>query len=264
MKQVILCADDYALHPNVDAAIVTLIAQGRLTATSCMTLSPNWKDAARLLTSEIQSKADIGVHLDFTEFKSAQKDKLSHLIIKSLSRRLPRSQLAAAINNQLSSFEDALGRAPDYIDGHQHVHQLPQIRDVLLEAVMQRYSANPPWLRISRPPVQDGIKARIIGLLGASGMATQAERHGLRHSQKLLGVYGFDQDSQSYRNSCQKWFAQAQSGDAFMCHPSIAVWPQDLIGEARVMEFDFLSSADFTEMLKPDQIAPCRGDRLLI
>lgn len=262
MKQVMLCADDYALHPNVDAAIVSLIDQGRLTATSCMTLSPNWKDAARLLTSEIQSKADIGVHLDFTEFKSELKHTLSSLIMKSLGRRLPRSKLAEAINIQLSSFEDALGRAPDYLDGHQHVHQLPQIRDVLLQAIMQRYSANLPWIRISRPPVQDGIKARIIGLLGASGMAAQAGRHGLRHSKKLLGVYGFDLDSQSYRNSCQQWFAQAQSGDAFMCHPSTAAWPEDLIGQARVMEFDFLSSADFAEMLRHNQIAPCRGNRL--
>lgn len=259
MKQVIVCADDYALHPNVDAAIVSLIAQGRLTATSCMTLSPNWKNAARLLTADIQDKADIGLHLDFTEFPSIQRHPLSPLILKSLARLLSQKKLSEVIHLQLDSFEDALGRAPDYIDGHQHVHQLPQIREALLDAVMQRYRANPPWIRISRPPVQDGLKGRIIGLLGANSMAAQAKRLGLRHSKSLLGVYGFDQDRQSYSARCESWFTQAQNGDAFMCHPSVAVWPEDLIGQARVMEFDLLRSSDFAEMLKRNRIALGRG-----
>ena len=264
MKQVILCADDYALHPNVDAAIVSLIEQGRLTATSCMALSPNWKNAAQSLTTDIQNKADIGLHLDFTEFSSAQKHPLSRLILKNLARQLSQKKISEVVHLQLDFFEDALGRAPDYIDGHQHVHQLPQIREVLLDAVTQRYGANPPWIRISRPPVQDGLKGRIIGLLGANSMETQAAKLGLHHSERLLGVYGFDQDRQSYSVRCEKWFAQAQNEDAFMCHPSVAVWPEDLIGQARVMEFDFLRSADFAEMLKRNQTVPCSGRQLTV
>ncbi|MBP6598122.1 MAG: ChbG/HpnK family deacetylase, partial [Giesbergeria sp.] len=37
IKHITLCADDFALHPAVDAAVVTLAQAGRLSATSCMT-----------------------------------------------------------------------------------------------------------------------------------------------------------------------------------------------------------------------------------
>lgn len=37
LRALILCADDYALHPLVDAAVEQLTLAGRLSATSCMT-----------------------------------------------------------------------------------------------------------------------------------------------------------------------------------------------------------------------------------
>ena len=49
MKHLILNADDFAFNAAVSRGIVTLAQQGRLTATSAMTLSPRWaKDAPAL------------------------------------------------------------------------------------------------------------------------------------------------------------------------------------------------------------------------
>ena len=48
MKQVTLCADDFALHPGVDAAVVALAQAARLSATSCMTTAPRWPQAGQL------------------------------------------------------------------------------------------------------------------------------------------------------------------------------------------------------------------------
>ena len=45
----LLCADDYGLAPGVNAAIRDLIAQGRLTATSVMSLCPHWREGAAAL-----------------------------------------------------------------------------------------------------------------------------------------------------------------------------------------------------------------------
>src|SRR3982750_1626653 len=64
-KRVLLCADDYALHPAVDAAVVALARQGRLSAPSCMTTSPRWSEAARLLDA-VPALAR-GLHLNMTE-----------------------------------------------------------------------------------------------------------------------------------------------------------------------------------------------------
>ena len=46
-RTILLCADDYALHPLVDDAVRQLTLAARLSATSCMTTAPRWREAAR-------------------------------------------------------------------------------------------------------------------------------------------------------------------------------------------------------------------------
>ena len=65
----------------------------------------------------------------------------------ALTRSIDRAELAAEIDAQLQSFEDAMQAPPDFIDGHQHAHALPLIRDVLVKAIIARYGAAPPYLR---------------------------------------------------------------------------------------------------------------------
>ena len=50
--RIALCADDFALHPAVDDAVLRLARQGRLGATSCMTTSPRWAESARALRAD--------------------------------------------------------------------------------------------------------------------------------------------------------------------------------------------------------------------
>ena len=44
-----------------------------------------------------------------------------------------RDALAAEVARQLQAFRDAFGRAPDFIDGHQHVHLFPQVSEAVLD-----------------------------------------------------------------------------------------------------------------------------------
>ena len=39
----VLCADDYGLTPGISAGIRELLSMGRVSATSCLVLSPFWK-----------------------------------------------------------------------------------------------------------------------------------------------------------------------------------------------------------------------------
>lgn len=280
MTPLIISADDYAQSPAIDAGILALIQQQRLTATSCLTLSPRWVEAAKLITGEVRSKTDIGLHLDFTQYEQPLRNSLTKLIARTIVRSLPRNAIRVSIETQLNRFEDALGTAPDYIDGHQHVHQLPQIRDELLDILARRYAARLPWIRIAQPPLQDGFKAMVIRALGAGRLRCSALKAGLRYSGTLLGVYGFSGDAADYHRRLAAWLHHAQSdeGDransgnvisALMCHPALGIPSSnsefdDPIYRARLREYQILASDEFQALLAQYDIQPARGDALVL
>ncbi|WP_025869759.1 ChbG/HpnK family deacetylase [Methylobacillus glycogenes] len=285
MVALIISADDYGQSAAIDQAIVALIRQGRLTATSCMSLSPRWPSAAKLLTAEVRRMADIGLHLDFTQYSQTLRHQHPQLVMRSLLRSLDKQQIRANIAQQLDSFEAALDAPPDYVDGHQHVHQLPQIRDLLLQELQARYEGQLPWIRISRPQ-GDGLKGNIIAALGANRLQQHARARGFRTSDLLLGVYGFDQGLPDYGMKLQRWLniakSEAEQGRqaALMCHPGMSLESDNIngdsnnaqnktdavidpIAQARPMEYQALSSLAFGEMLQNLAIQPERGSRML-
>ncbi len=268
MKKIIIAADDYAMSASIDTGILDLILKGRLTATSCLVLSPRWPEAAKKLTSEICEKADIGLHLDFTEYDQPLKDALPSLITRAHLRALPKKELRTAINKQLDLFEDVLGFAPNYVDGHLHVHQLPQIRDILIEELCFRYGRKMPWVRVARPPLKDGVKAFVIGLLGAKSLQEQLAILGIPHTNQLLGVYQFDLTLESYAKHLEDWLSReslSQKKVALMCHPAML-----LVNEqeepphfsARWVEYQLLSDNFFKSLLEKNEVTLVRGDAL--
>jgi predicted glycoside hydrolase/deacetylase ChbG (UPF0249 family) len=275
MTKVIICADDFAQSAAIDDAILDLIQRGVLTATSCMTLSPAWVNSSLQLTREIRAKADIGLHLDFTQF--SQTIRLSHpvLVLRSLLGLLDRQAVRSNIQQQLNAFEQATRTAPDYVDGHLHVHQLPVIRDELLAEMQQRYGKLPasqrPWLRISSPPAASGFKARIIHWLGARTLQTTALRAGFKVSPCLLGVYDFEGDAADYQAHWLTWARQLQQSPVptehnlppvLMCHPAKPYDKNDEndpIAVARIIEWQVMHSADFYTWLSKAGIQPVKG-----
>jgi chitin disaccharide deacetylase len=261
----VISADDYAYHPAVDDGILALIRQGRLTATSCMVMSPRWTEAAQAITSDIRDKADIGLHLDFTEFGEPVRYPLSGLILRTFLHGLSTSAIRQNIHLQLNRFEQALGTRPDYIDGHQHVHQLPQIRGILLEVLRERYAQQGPWLRISNPPPADGLKGHIIRGLGAQALRRRATMQGLKCSSLLLGVYDFNDHTTPFIDRLRVCLQQAQDASGLpvlMCHPSLpdSTAPAgDPIARARGVEFNALASLEFEALLSEHAITLVRG-----
>jgi chitin disaccharide deacetylase len=265
----VISADDYAYHQAVDDGILELIRQGRLTATSCMVMSPRWPEAAKALTLDIRQKADIGLHLDFTEFGAPVRQPLSRLILRTFLHSLSAHAIRQNIQAQLDRIEEALGTSPDYIDGHQHVHQLPQIRQALLEIIQQRYGQHGPWLRISNPPSADGLKGHIIRALGAQALQRDATQQGLHCSSRLLGVYDFNDTAMPYLDRLRICLQQAQDAGGMpvlMCHPALPdgkAPASDPIAHARGAEFSALGGADFAALLRQFAISPLRGSAYL-
>ena len=63
---IVLCADDYALHPLIDQAVIQLASKERLSATSCMTTAPGWAGAAPALVP-LRPQLAVGLHFNLTE-----------------------------------------------------------------------------------------------------------------------------------------------------------------------------------------------------
>jgi predicted glycoside hydrolase/deacetylase ChbG (UPF0249 family) len=168
----LLCADDYAISEGVSNAMLNLVDARRLTAVSAMASTPAWPELAPELAKR-RSHVAIGLHLDLTLRPFAGKQRpfgLSELIIRSLRGQLDVLALAAEFERQFDVFEAALGAAPDHVDGHHHVHALPQIRGALLSVLDRRYGGLSSERRpLIRDPA-DSI-ARIVRRRAARGKA---------------------------------------------------------------------------------------------
>ena len=237
---------------SVDHGIADLAQRGRLSAVSCMTQGPSLRVNAPLLDG---LPIDCGLHLNFTEpfDKTEFHLPLPRLIVASYLRLLPRAPLAVQINRQLDTFESCFKRPPDYIDGHQHIHQLPIIRESLLAIIGQRYPKHPLWLRSTRPAADPArpyrLKTDIIARLGARKMRTLAATAGLPMNGHLLGVYDFSASRGAYQELVLRWFQEAQDSDLLMCHPANAVAASVAFGQQRTCEHSVLADPDFPNWL---------------
>lgn len=264
------CADDFAIDAGAIDGILGLIDRGRLTATSCLVDAPLWFAAARQLpATPAGTGVDIGLHLNLTQAfaPDAAVWSLPELILRSATGLLPRATLQAAIRRQLDAFEQAMGRRPDYIDGHQHVHQFSGVRQCLVAELQARYAGDMPWLRSTRPPapVADR-KARGIALLGDRPLRALARSAGITVSGYLVGVYDFGAGSAprraAYVQRMKSWLQAGPAGSVFMCHPATQAPAADPIALARIMEYGYLASDEFAADLREANIALVTGKSL--
>jgi len=177
------------MHCGIDNAALHLADMHRAHAISCLVGGKSWGVSSRLLRLLNPGGIDIGLHLDLTEtpLLGAPRRSLRELIVASHLRLLDRRIIRAEIRAQLDAFEQALGRGPAFVDGHQHVHQLPMVRSELLAELNTRAGGSVPWIRSTRAPpagrsthraAPGFFKPRVIEGLGAHALASAAHRFG--------------------------------------------------------------------------------------
>lgn len=214
-----LCADDYAESPEIDAGILQLLRQQRVGAVSCLVTAPRWPAAAAGLAA-FGGRVDIGLHLNLTQaFPGTRAWPLPLVLLLAGLRGLPEAAIEREIARQVGLFQGVMGRLPDYIDGHQHVQQLPQVRDALLRQVSRNWSESTPWIRLSRPQRWRGAKAALIGALGGAGLHRRLSAAGLPCNPDFAGVYSLSPEA-DYRCLMQAWLASLAPGGVIMCHPA--------------------------------------------
>lgn len=260
-RRVAICVDDFGLHAAVNHGAWQLVELGRVSTLACMSTAPAWAEAAARLRAHGAGWVDAGLHLNLTESFAAGSWRrgLGGLILSAGGRCLPAQRLRDEIAVQLDAFEKHVGAPPGFVDGHQHVHQLPQVREALLQELLRRYPARLPWLRDTRPPAgsRDGaaFKPGVVGALGAAGLATLARRMGFVQNRGMLGVYGFNGSAQAYADRLQRWCADLPDGGLLISHAASQAPPGDAIGAARAREFEMLSGDGFGRLLQDQRLS---------
>ncbi len=148
VRPLLLIADDYAMTQGVSRGIEDLIAAGRLSGTSAMTSMRHWPQHARRIAA-LRDRAAVGLHFNLTLGRpltamprlaaSGTLPSIGALTRAALLGAIDRDEIAAEMRAQLQAFAEHFGALPDFIDGHQHVHALPRIRDGVLAALCEAY-----------------------------------------------------------------------------------------------------------------------------
>lgn len=207
MKQLIVNADDFGLHPLINAGIIKGHQEGFITSTSLMPSAPCWQEAVRL--AKENPRLGIGVHLTLVGGVPSvlPKEKVSSLLdddglflpdYVAFAKRyyggaVKRSELEAELRAQL---ERALscGVNITHIDSHQHTHVLPGINSLVLK-LSNEYNI----IRVRIPKegyfFTGGFQTGVGRLIGRSGLsfcadmaALRADSLGLRHPQHFYGM----------------------------------------------------------------------------
>jgi predicted glycoside hydrolase/deacetylase ChbG (UPF0249 family) len=245
-RRISICLDDFGHHSGVNQAALALARAGRVQALSAMVGAPAWGAGAQALRAGGAGEAEVGLHLDLTEhpLHPALRLPLPQLVARAYLGQLDAAALRAEIRAQLDAFEHHLGRPPAYVDGHQHVHQLPVVRGLLVDEVVRRYPVGTLWLRATHAGMRRDVKSQVIAALGARGLAALAHRAGLPQNGRLLGVYGFTGGPEQYRERLAHWLQVARDGDLLMCHARLA-------GPGTAPPFEQAMQAEFAVLSGP-------------
>jgi chitin disaccharide deacetylase len=271
-RQIWLCADDYGLSPGVNRAIRDLIGRGRLNATSVMVVGPasgrGEVDALDAAASK-SSRCAIGLHATLTapfhpltmHFKPLDGGlfpPFPKLLRAGLLRRLDPEIIAAELTAQLAAFAEKFGRAPNFVDGHQHVQLFPQVRDAFLAAVKE--AAPKAWVRQGgrRQPLAKRLampKALVLDMLSAQ-FRRSASGANIAFNPAFAGAYDFSQ-TPDFGGLMQQFLDGLPDGGLVMCHPGfvddILVGLDPLTGQ-REREYAFLASDAFPRLLAANNV----------
>jgi predicted glycoside hydrolase/deacetylase ChbG (UPF0249 family) len=244
-RRLTLCADDYAQSEAISLGILQLIDAGRLSATSVFSQSPYWSQVAPAL---LHAPVDVGLHINLTESFVPGSHPLSYWLLRSQLRWLSRNELRTRILLQIDAFSDALGRLPDYLDGHQHVHALPVVRQALSDAVALRWQGRRerPYIRLPDRLVDagdSGLKGQILKSC-CLGFRRHLRQHQLSGPDWFAGLYSLRPEA-DYPRLMQRWLRQCPDQGLIMCHPGLTDTAPDPIAATRPQEYRYLASEAF-------------------
>lgn len=272
-RRIWLCADDYGISPGVDAAVRDLIARGRLNATSAMVTAPTFSRTEADALSELNAQAQrvaIGLHLTLTgplkpltpgyaPLAGGAFLPLGATLRLAMQQRLDVTAIADEFRAQFEAFATAFGRPPDFVDGHQHVHLFPQVRQAALETTS--WIAPQAWMRQcgSALPLHRRLtdpKGLLIDWLSREFRARAAKLR-MATNPAFAGTYTFRADA-DFGQLFPTFLEGLPEGGLVMCHPGhvdAELERLDPLTTLREREHAYFCSDAFPQALKAHDLA---------
>ena len=274
LRPIWLCADDYGISPSVDRGIRDLLMRGRLNATSVMVVAPSFDRSAAASLKALNAgtrRFAIGLHVTLTApfeplspgFRPGRAGRflpLFEMLLRGGLRLQDRDRLAIEIARQFKAFVTSFGRAPDFIDGHQHVHLFPQVRDAFLE-IVKDVSPN-AWVRqcgraATLPRQWSDRKAVLLDSLSRS-FRTRATAAGIRTNPAFAGTYDFAKVADSdFARLFPGFLRHLPSQSVVMCHPGFVdaeLERLDPLTAQRETEYRYLADDEFPAILEANGV----------
>jgi chitin disaccharide deacetylase len=271
-RRIWLCADDYGISPGVNRAIRDLIERGRLNATSVMVVGPSiGRDevAALQAAATASLRCAIGLHatltapfrpltMHFQPLDGGMFPGFAKLLRAGLLRRLDPEIIHAELRVQLATFSELFGRAPDFVDGHQHAQLFPQVRDAFLAAVKE--AAPKAWVRQGgrNLPLMRRLgapKALVLDILSAQ-FRRRAARLDIGFNPAFAGAYDFS-GRPDFGALMRQFLDGLPEGGLIMCHPGFVddiLVGLDPLTEQREREHGFLAGEQFPALLAANKV----------
>ncbi|MCE7796371.1 ChbG/HpnK family deacetylase [Sphingobium sufflavum] len=279
-----LCADDFALSPQISETIADLARRGCINAISCMAVFPGWRRDARLLTplggagtgdaggggggGGDPANVQVGLHLvlagerPITRMARQGADgrlpSADATMLLAHARRLDLDELSAEVDAQFAAFATAMGRAPDFVDAHQHMHVFPGVRERVIAATLRH--APGAWMRNPADRLAAALRRPFAGKaigsnLHAIGLARAFARHGIASNDSFAGHYDYRGD---YEALLPAFFRAAGRRHLIMCHPGDGRLADDSIADARIVEAAVLGAMPLAERIAALTLTPGR------
>lgn len=276
-RRIWLVADDYGISPGVNRAIRDLIGRGRINATSVMVVGSALGAEEILGLQEAAARnpdAAIGLHATLTApfspltmyyrpLHGGQFHSLGRKLRGSLLRRYDAEIIATELRAQIERFAELFGRAPDYVDGHQHVQLFPQVRDAFVGTVKsmlpgawvrQCGRATPLAQRLGDP------KPLLLDALSAT-FRSRASEAGIDTNSGFAGAYDFLRPT-DFAELMGGFLNGLPDGGLVMCHPGFVddvLVSLDPFTTQREREYAFLAREAFDALLETHRVTLTRG-----
>lgn len=250
MKNIVICADDFGFNSVVNSGIIKLVELQKISAISCLVTAENFNLAAKKL-QPFKNKIDIGLHFDLTE-NINPFGSFGVLILKAKLHLLSQSRIEKEFNKQLDLFLNAFEMLPDFIDGHQHIHQLPQICDAIFNVYEKRLKNCKPYLRYSHTKFKNVFKIILFKNLAINFITdlefeAKLNKLSIPYNKSFAGIYSLDW-SANYNLLFPKFLQLIEDKGLIMCHAGlVADNNKDPIAKNRFNEYQYFLSEQFTK-----------------
>ena len=159
---------------------------------------------------------------------------------------------------QLSAFRELFGRAPDFVDGHQHAQLFPGVRDAFLTAVKE--AAPGAWVRQGgrKLPLTQRLgepKALVLDILSAQ-FRSRASRADIAFNPGFAGAYDFSKQP-DFSALMQRFLDALPEGGLIMCHPGFVdeiLVSLDPLTVQREHEHAFIGGEQFPHLLAANNV----------